>query len=214
MDEILESLKKAIIEYDTEAAASWAKKAVEEGIDPIKALDALTEGIRQVGDGYGRGELWLPDLVGAASAMISATPIIEEKIKATGGKRQTLGTIVIGTVYGDIHNIGKNMVSSLALAQGFEVIDLGVDVAAEKFIDAVTKHEPQILALSSLLTTSASVQKEIIEALKKANLREKVKIAMGGGAITPEFAETIGADGYKPTAIGAIALFKEFVGVK
>ena len=214
MDEILESLKKAIIEYDNEAAASWAKKAVEEGIDPIKALDALTEGIRQVGDGYGRGELWLPDLVGAASAMISATPIIEEKIKATGGKRQTLGTIVIGTVYGDIHNIGKNMVSSLALAQGFEVIDLGVDVAAEKFIDAVTKHEPQILALSSLLTTSASVQKEIIEALKKANLREKVKIAMGGGAITPEFAETIGADGYKPTAIGAIALFKEFVGVK
>jgi len=214
MDEILESLKKAIIEYDTEAAASWAKKAVEEGIDPIKALDALTEGIKQVGDGYGRGELWLPDLVGAASAMTSATPIIEEKIKATGGKRQKLGTIVIGTVYGDIHNIGKNMVSSLALAQGFEVIDLGVDVAAEKFIDAVTKHEPQILALSSLLTTSASVQKEIIEALKKANLREKVKIAMGGGAITPEFAETIGADGYKPTAIGAIDLFKEFVGVK
>ena len=214
MDEILESLKKAIIEYDNEAAASWAKKAVEEGIDPIKALDALTEGIRQVGDGYGRGELWLPDLVGAASAMISATPIIEEKIKATGGKRQTLGTIVIGTVHGDIHNIGKNMVSSLALAQGFEVIDLGVDVAAEKFIEAIMKHEPQILALSSLLTTSAYVQKEVIEALKKANLREKIKIAMGGGAITPEFAETIGADGYKPTAIGAIDLFKEFVGVK
>jgi len=214
MDEILESLKKAIIEYDNEAAASWAKKAVEEGIDPIKALDALTEGIRQVGDGYGRGELWLPDLVGAASAMISATPIIEEKIKATGGKRQTLGTIVIGTVHGDIHNIGKNMVSSLALAQGFEVIDLGVDVAAEKFIEAIMKHEPQILALSSLLTTSAYVQKEVIEAIKKANLREKIKIAMGGGAITPEFAETIGADGYKPTAIGAIDLFKEFVGVK
>jgi len=214
MDEILESLKKAIIEYDNEAAASWAKKAVEEGIDPIKALDALTEGIRQVGDGYGRGELWLPDLVGAASAMISATPIIEEKIKATGGKRQTLGTIIIGTVHGDIHNIGKNMVSSLALAQGFEVIDLGVDVAAEKFIEAIMKHEPQILALSSLLTTSAYVQKEIIEALKKANLREKVKVALGGGAITPEFAETIGADGYKPTAIGAIDLFKEFVGVK
>ncbi len=214
MDEIIENLKKAVIEYDGEAAASWARKAVEEGIDPIEALDALTVAIKQVGDGYGRGDLWLPDLVGASSAMISATPIIEEKIKATGGKRHKLGTIVIGTVYGDIHNIGKNMVSTLALAGGFEVIDLGVDVAAEKFVDAVRKHEPQILALSSLLTTSAYVQKEIIETLKKANLREKVKIAVGGGAITPEFAKIIGADEYRPTAIAAVDLFKEFVGVK
>lgn len=214
MTEILEKLKKAVIEYDGEAAASWARNALEEGIDPIKALDALTEALKQVGDGYGRGELWLPDLVGAASAMTSATPIIEEGIKATGGKRQKLGTIVLGTVYGDIHNIGKNMVSSLALAQGFEVIDLGVDVAAEKFIEAVIKHKPDILALSALLTTTAYVQKEVIEAIKKANLREKIKIAVGGGAMTPEFAEMIGADGYKPTAIGAVALFEEFVGIK
>lgn len=211
MDKILENLKKAVMEFDSEAAASWARKAVEGKIDPVKALDALTEGIRYIGEGFSRGEFFLPELIGASVAMTSATPIIEEEIKATGRKRQKLGTIVIGTVYGDIHNIGKDMVSSLALANGFGVVDLGVDVPADKFIEAIVNHAPDILALSALLTTTAHVQREVIEALKKANLREKVMVAVGGGAITPEFAEEIGADGYDPTATGAVALFKKFV---
>ena len=214
MDKILENLKKAVIEYDNEATAHWARKAVEEGIDPIKALDALTEGVKQVGDGFGRGDLWLPDLVGAASAMTSATTILEERIKATGGKRQTLGRVVIGTVYGDVHNIGKNMVATLALAQGFEVIDLGIDIVAEKFMEAVINDEPDILAMSALMTTTAYEQKKVIEAIKEAGLRDKVKIAVGGAAVTPEFAEMIGADGYDPTAIGAVTLFRKLIGIE
>ena len=212
--EIVENLKKAVLEYDKAGAASWARKAIDEGIDPIKAIDALTEAIKQVGDGYGRGELWLPDLVGAASAMTSAMPVIEEKIKEKGIKRQSLGTIVIGTVYGDIHNIGKDMVSTLALAEGFEVIDLGINIDADKFIEAVKEHNPNILAMSSLLTTTAPEQRKVIEALKEVKLREKLNIAVGGGAITKEFAEKIGADGYRSTAPEAIALFKEFVSTK
>ncbi|GAH83740.1 unnamed protein product [marine sediment metagenome] len=123
--EPLENLKRAVMEYDTEAAASWARKAVEAKVDPIKAVDALTEAIRQVGDGFGRGELWLPDLVGAADAMQAATPIIEEELKRTGAKRETMGIVVAGTVFGDIHSIGKSMVCTLLTAGGFEVHDLG-----------------------------------------------------------------------------------------
>jgi len=214
MSEIIDNLKKAILDYDNEAAAKWAKQAMDEGVDPIQALDALTEAIKQVGDGFGRGELWLPDLVGASSAMQRATPIIEEKIKSVGGERKKLATLVIGTVLGDIHNIGKDMVSSLAMAQGFEVIDLGVDVPSNKFLEAVIEHKADILALSALLTTTSHVQKEVIEAIVNANLRDKIKIAVGGGAITSQFAESIGADGYRPTAIGAVELFKSFLDIK
>lgn len=214
MSEISDNLKKAVLDYNSEAAAKWAKQAMDEGMDPIQALDALSEAIRQVGDGFGRGDLWLPDLIGASAAMQSATPIIEERIRALGGERKKLGTVVIGTVFGDIHSIGKDMISSLAMAQGFEVIDLGVDVPSNKFLEAVLEHKADILALSALLTTTAHVQKQVIEELIKANLRDKIKIAVGGGAITPEFAEKIGADGYKPTAIGAVELFKSFIGIK
>ncbi|GAI49466.1 unnamed protein product, partial [marine sediment metagenome] len=120
--EILENLRKAVIQYDSEGAAIWAKKAIEKGIDPMKALAALTDAIRQIGNGYGRGEFFLPDLVGAAKVMTNATPIIEEEIKRSGKKREFLGTIVIGTVYGDIHSIGKTMVATLLTVEGFEVI--------------------------------------------------------------------------------------------
>jgi len=184
MNEILEQLKKAVTQYDAEEAARWASKAVEEGIDPTQALDALTEAIREVGDSYGRGEIWLPELVGAAAAMAHATPAIEERIRAMGKKRKSLGTIVIGTVHGDIHSIGKDMVVVLSRAAGFEVIDLGVDVSAERFIETVKEREVDILGISALLTTSAAAQKEVIKALEQANLREKVKVVVGGGPIT------------------------------
>ena len=214
MSEILTNLKEAVLSYDKDAAARWAAEAMKEGIDPLQAYDALTETIAKIGDGFGKGELWLPDLVGAASAMQSATPIIQEKIKALGRERKGIGTIVMGTVFGDIHNVGKDMVSALASAQGFEVIDLGVDVPANKFVEAVVANKADILAMSALLTTTAHVQKEVIEAIKKKNLRNKVKVAVGGGAITPEFAKMVGADGYRPTAVGAAELFKSFMGIK
>jgi len=210
--EIFENLKKAVIEYDTEGAASWTRKAMEEKVDPIKALDALTEAIRQVGDGFARGELWLPDLVGAADAMQAAMPIIEEELKKTGAKRETLGIVVAGTVFGDIHSIGKSMICTLFTVEGFEVHDLGVNIKAEEFLEAIDKYQADILVMSALLTTTATEQRRVINALKEAGLRDKVKVMVGGAAITADFAQSIGADGYDPTAPGAVELAKRLVG--
>jgi len=210
--EVLENLKKAIVEYDSEEAANLARRAIQEKIDPIKTLAAMTAAIKQVGDGFGKGELWLPDLVGAADAMTSATPIIEEEIKRRGITRESLGTIVIGTVYGDIHTIGKTMVATLLTAEGFVVNDLGINVTSERFVEGIKKYKADILAMSALMTMTAPEQRKVIETLKKEELRDKVKIMVGGGAITEEFANSIGADGYDPTAPGAVKLARRLIG--
>ena len=210
--DVLENLKKAIVEYDSEEAANWARRAIQEKIDPVKTLAAMTAAIRQVGDGFGKGELWLPDLVGAADAMTSATPIIEKEIKRRGITRESLGTVVIGTVYGDIHTIGKTMVATLLIAEGFIVNDLGINVTSERFVEGIKKYKADILAMSALMTMTAPEQRKIIETLKKEELRDKVKIMVGGGAITQEFANSIGADGYDPTAPGAVKLARKLIG--
>jgi len=172
----------------------------------------MTVAIRQVGEGFGNGELWLPDLVGAAAAMTSAMPIIEEEIKRAGAKRESVGIVVIGTVYGDIHTIGKTMVATMLTADGFAVIDLGINVTAENFVKGITENNADILAMSALMTTTAPEQRKIIEKLERENLRDKVKIMVGGGAITQDFANSIGADGYDPTAPGAVKLARTLVG--
>jgi len=210
--EILENLRRAVLEYDSKGAVSWARKAVEEKIAPLKALDALTEAIREVGDGFGKGELFLPEIVGAADAMKSATPIIEEELKKMGAKRDSVGTVVMGTVFGDIHDIGKSMVCMLLATDGFEVIDLGVNVEAERFIESVRKYEPDILGMSALLTSFVSEQKKVINILKEEGLRDKVKIMVGGGALNEATAEYIGADGYDPIAPGAVKLARGLIG--
>ncbi len=210
--DVLEELKKAILTYNREGAASWARKAVQEKIDPVEALDVMTVAIRQIGDGFGKGELWLPDLVGAAAAMTSAMPIIEEEIKRVGAKRESVGTVVIGTVYGDIHTIGKTMVATLLTADGFAVNDLGINVTAESFVQGIAENKADILAMSALMTTTAPEQRKVIETLKKEGLRDNVKIMVGGGAITQDFADSIGADGYDPTAPGAVKLARRLVG--
>lgn len=210
--EVLENLKKAIVEYDREGAAHFAKKAVQEHIDPIEALDVMTVAIRQVGDGFGKGELWLPELVGAAAAMTAAAPIIEEEIKRVGSRRESLGTVVIGTVWGDIHTIGKTMVGTLLTADGFIVKDLGTNVSAEGFISGIKQYNADILAMSALMTTTAPEQRKAMETLREQGFRDKVKIMVGGGAITQEFADSIGADGYEPTAPGAVKLARRLVG--
>ena len=211
-EEIFENLKIAIIEYDAEAAARWARKAVEEKVDPVAALNALTEAIREVGDLFGQGELWLPDLIAASETMSAATVILEEEIRRTGATKKSLGVVVIGTVYGDIHDIGKNMVATLLKAAGFEVHDLGINIQAETFVKAIVDYNAQILAMSALLTTTASQQRRVIELLTEKGLRDNIKIMVGGGGISKDFADSIGADGYDATAPGAVNLARLYVG--
>lgn len=210
-DEIFEKLKAAVLEYNSEEAERLAKKAVAEGIDPTKTLAILTGAIRQVGDSFERGELFLPELVGAANAMDCATRILSEEMESKKIEPESQGTMIIGTVFGDIHSLGKTMVATLTRAEGFKVIDLGVDVKAEKFIEAVKLNKPNILAMSALMTTTAPEQKKVIAMLGEEGLRDKVKIIVGGGSITQEFADSISADGYDPTAPGAAKLAKKLV---
>jgi corrinoid protein of di/trimethylamine methyltransferase len=209
--EIYESLKKAVIDYDAAGAERFAQQVVDEGHDPVAALDAISEAMQIVGEGYERGDLWLPDLVGAADVSQQALPILEEEIKKRGQKIKSLGMVVIGTVSGDIHTIGKSMVGVLLVAAGFRVVDVGADVSTETFVEAVKENEADILALSALLTTTAPEQGKVIEALKEAGLRERVKIMVGGGAITQDFADSIGADGYGATAPGAVELARSLL---
>ena len=210
--DILGNLKKAILDYDPDAAAEWARKAVEAGLDPADALSAMTDAIRVIGEGFSAGDLFLPDLVGGADAMTAATPIIEEAIQRTGAKRETVGVVVIGTVYGDIHTIGKTMVATLLQAEGFTVHDIGINVTADAFVAGVRKYKPDILAMSALMTMTSPEQRKVIATLQTEGLRDSVKIMVGGGAITQEFADSIGADGYDPTAPGAAKLARALVG--
>jgi len=212
--EILENLKNAVAEYDVEGAQNWTKKAIEAGIDPVDAADGITEVLKQIGDGFSRGDLFLPDLVGGAAAMQAVMPMIQEEIERRGAKRRSLGTIAIGTVYGDIHDIGKTLVSALLAAAGFEVIDLGINVGVDEFVAAVEQHRPSILAMSALMTTTASEQRRVLETLEREGLRDGVRVMVGGGGITKEFAARIGADGYGSTAPEAVKLAKQLLSIE
>ena len=210
-DEQYDRLRRAIVEYDNEAAADAAKAVVEEGLDPLEALHVMTESIRDIGDKFGKGELYLPDLVGASGVMLSAMPIIDEELQKRGKQRTGLGTVVAGTVYGDIHTIGKTMVATLLMAAGFSVYDIGVNIQPGTFVDAVMNQSADILCMSALMTMTAPEQRKTIEALKEKGIREKVKVMVGGSAITQEFADSIGADGYDPIAPGAVDLAKRLM---
>jgi corrinoid protein of di/trimethylamine methyltransferase len=209
--EILEGLKRAIMEYDSERAVSLAQRSIEEGLDPTIALGAMTTAIRQVGDAFESGEVFLPSLFGAAEAMSSALPILEEEVERKGVDRATLGTVVIGTVRGDIHSIGKGMVAAMLVAEGFEVRDIGVDRNAKQFLDAVREYDADILAMSALMTTTAAEQRRVVDSLREEGLRDQVRIMVGGGAVTEGFAKEIGADGYDPTAPGAAKLARRLM---
>ncbi len=178
----------------------------------VEAFDAMTAAIKKIGDEFEEGTRWLPDLIGAADAMKAATPILEEALSARGGTRSSLGTVVAGTVQGDIHSIGIEMVCTLLVAAGFEVYYLGIDVPAVKFVEAVRDKNADVVALSALLTVTSIEDKKVIELLKQAGLRDQVKVMVGGGAINADFAASIGADGYEPAAPGAVELAKTFVG--
>jgi len=213
MSDILKKLKDMVLEFDIDIAEETAKEAIESGADPIEAANALTEGIQEIGDKFGAGELFLPDLVCASEVLKKAFPIINEEIEKKGQKQKSLGKVVIGTVFGDIHSIGKGMVATLLYAAGFEVVDLGINVKGEVFLKAIKDESPDVLAMSALLTTTAMEQKKVIESLKSQGLRDKVKIIVGGSPINQEFAESIGADGYGSTAPEGVRIIKDLLGI-
>lgn len=210
-DQVLEQLKSAILNFDGDGAEKSARQAVEQGVDPVQALEAATDAVREIGRQYEEGNYFLPELVAGASALQRVTPIIEAEIKRQGSLRQSTGKVVIGTVFGDIHSIGKTMVATMLTAEGFDVMDLGVNVPAEEFIKAVKEFQPDIVAMSALMTMTMQEQKKVIAELQKAGLRESVKIMVGGSAINESFATIIGADGYDPTAPGAAHLARAWV---
>lgn len=210
--EHLENLVEAIRNYDGEAAASWAQKAMDAGVDPVAGLNAVSGVMKNIGDLFEQEELWLPDLIGSADAAQAALAVIEKKITESGKEPERLGTVVLGTVFGDIHTIGKTMVGALLTAHGFKVLDLGTNVTSAQFVEAVKKNKADILAMSALLTTTAVEQAKVIDTLEEEGLKDKVKVMVGGGAITEEFAEEIGADGYRGTAPEAVDLAAELMG--
>jgi len=210
----LEKLKNVVLEFDMDNAEKIAEEVLADGVEPIEAADALTEGIQIIGDKFGSGELFLPDLVCASEVLKKAFPPINAAIEADGSKKKSLGKIVIGTVYGDIHSIGKNMVATLFYAAGFEVVDLGINVNSGTFLDAIRKETPDVLAMSALLTTTAKEQEKVIEGIKKEGLRDKVKIIVGGSPINQEFADRIGADGYGATAPEGVKIVKMLLDIK
>jgi corrinoid protein of di/trimethylamine methyltransferase len=210
--EILDNLKKSLRAYDQGAIAGWAGKVLEAGLDPLEAINALTGVMQEIGEEFNREELFLPDLIASGATMEAAMAVLNPELIRRGQSRESLGTVVLGTVFGDIHSIGKDMVRSLLTAAGFSVQDLGIDVKAEAFIAAVKERRPHILAMSALLTTTAQEQKVVIEALQEAGLRDKVKVMVGGGGINEQFARSIGADVYGATATEAVSLAKGLMG--
>lgn len=214
MADSIQSLKGVILDFDIDRAEEVARNAVDSGTDPLLAAAALTDAIRQVGDAFGKGDLFLPDLVCASEVLKKAFPIINDAIEKKGATQESLGKVVIGTVFGDIHSIGKGMVSTLLYAAGFKVIDLGINVKGEDFLKAVKDEKANVLAMSALLTTTAMEQKKVIEGLKEAGIRDRVKVVVGGSPINQEFADSIGADGYGSTAPEGVRVVKRLLGIK
>jgi len=197
-------LKGALLEFEPEKLEEATKKCLGKGYTATEIMDSITATLRVVGDKFEQGDIFLLHLVTAGEA---AKKVISEYLdpilKKEGAKRKKAGSVVIGTVAGDIHDIGKNIVSSMLFASGFEVIDLGKDVPIETFVQAVREHGPDLLGMSALLSTSLPSQKGVIEALKRENLRGMIKVIVGGAPVTAEWAKEIGADGYAEDAVEA-----------
>jgi corrinoid protein of di/trimethylamine methyltransferase len=210
-----EKMRQAILSYDVEAAKIAAQEALKAHIDPLEAIEkGLKEGLKILGDKFGRGEIFLPHLVIATNAVEAATNIFKPAISSENRGELKLGVIVFGTVKDDLHDLGKNIVVSLLRANGFEVHDLGKDVSVEKFIEAAESFKSDIIAASALMTNTRYQQQELIEELKRRGLSDKFKVMVGGGAVTQAWADTIGADDFAKDAIDAVKVAKRLMETK
>jgi corrinoid protein of di/trimethylamine methyltransferase len=204
--EIYDKLAQAVIDGEVEDAEQLATQALDEGLDPLTCInEGLTKGIQRVGELFSSGEYFLPELIIGADVMKAALEILEPALLADQ-ERDVVGTVVLGTVQGDLHEIGKTLVGTMLTANGFQVIDIGVDKTSEEFIAAIEKSNASIVGASALLTTTMLQQKKLIEALEKSGLRDRVKVMVGGAPVTATYAQEIGADGYAKDAISAVNL--------
>ncbi|MDZ4131915.1 MAG: corrinoid protein [Dethiobacteria bacterium] len=211
-EDILFSLSEAVVDGDDEMVSELTDKAIEMGLEPLSIInDGLTKGIQAVGTNFSTGKFYLPDLLLGAKAMDAGIKKLEPLM--TDGSRSSLGKVLMGTVQGDLHEIGKNIVIMMLKTNGFEVVDLGIDVPAEKFIEKIREIKPDLVGISALLTTTVARQKEIIEMLEEEGLRKAVKVIIGGAPINEAWADQIGADGYAEDATVAVDVAKGLLGI-
>ncbi len=206
-EEIYARMRASIESYDSEAAAAAAREAVAAGVNLLEAVEqGFAEPIRRLGEAFDRMEIFLPQLMLASDAMKAGMAVMEEAIKRGGGTLASKGTVVIGTVEGDIHDIGKTVVAALLSANGYQVHDLGVEVPAGRFIEAAAGHQADIIGMSALLSTTMLYQRDVIELLGNKGLRGKYFTIVGGAPVTQAWAEEIGADGYARGPYEAVRL--------
>lgn len=211
MSDILSEIKDAIVEGQNALAKEKVEQALNQGLNPVDILNTgMVEAMSEVGRRFERGEYFVPEMLLSARAMQSGLGVLRGSLVKTHFK--TTGKVAIGTVKGDLHDIGKNLVSMMLEGAGFEILDLGTDVPPEKVVAVVKESSPDIVALSALLTTTMSNMKVIIDALKAAGLRDHVKVIVGGAPVTEAFAQQIGADGFSLNAARAVSVAKELVG--
>ncbi len=213
MDERICGLRDSLVDLDSERVKEKVNSALRKGIEPLEIVNSLADGMRRVGERYEAGDLFLPELMMAGEIMKEAMAIISPYLK--GSERvQRMGKVVLGTVEGDLHDIGKNIVKTMLTSAGFEVVDLGADVSVKKFVESVRKEEPKIVGMSALLTSTMDGMKEVADELEKEGLRKGLKILIGGAPIDEGFAERIGADAYGKDAMDAVRKAKILVGAE
>jgi len=210
--DVFSAMRQSIIDGAPDTASSLAQQAIAAGTAPLEAIDkGYVPGMQDVGEQFARGQMFLPDMMASAEAMRSAMSILDPALRKLGAERPMAGTVVLGTTKGDIHEIGKILVGTLLTAHGFLVHDLGVDVAGEKFAAKARELNADIIGVSALLTTTMRNQKAVIDALEQSGLRSQVKVMVGGAPVTRRWADEIGADGYAPNAMSAVALARELM---
>ncbi len=212
-EDLFDSMQQSIIDGEAEDADALARQALEQGVDPLQAINqGFVVGLDEVGEQFSSGEMFLPDLVQAAEAMKAAVAVLEPEMARLGAARKMLGKVVIGTIEGDIHDIGKTLVATMLSAGGFQVYDLGVNVPVMALVEKAREVEADIVGVSALLTTTMTKQRDVIEALDDLGLRPQVKVIIGGAPVTQDWVDDIGADGYSEDAIGAVNMAKKLIG--